>query len=220
MRLEWDVVLRNLPALWQGLAITVIALVFSLAIGLVLGAAVCALRIGGGTAARRSAILYVTVFRTVPEVVLIFWMYYCLPTLTGFRASGLTTGCFALGLAAGAYLSEIFRAGVESVPPGQWDAAKALALPRRTVWTWVVLPQAARVAIPPFINYFTELVKGTTLLATIGVAELAFVAYTLGARTFRYLEFLTAIALVYFIVIFPIALYAAWVERRLQSAHG
>jgi len=164
---------------------------------------------------------YVTVFRTIPEIVLIFWMYYCLPPLLGVPPTpwmGILMGSLALALVSGAYLAEIFRAGIQSVSRGQWEAAGALALPRRTLWTRVVIPQATRIGVPPFINFLTELLKGTTLLATVGVADLALKAYVLGGQTFRYLEFLSAIALIYFVVIFPVARLAEHVERRLALA--
>lgn len=218
MDLNFDIVLQNLPALWNGVRITLSAFAISLSIGLPLGILLCGMRL------RRTGWLagfargYITVFRTIPEMVLIFWMFYCLPPLLGFRVSGLWSGSLALGLVGGAYLAEIFRGGVQSLAKGQWEAAKALALPRFTIWVGIVIPQAARLSIPPFINYLTELLKGTTLLATIGVADLALQSYVLGAQTFRYFEFLTAIALVYFAIIFPIARFAEHVERRLAVA--
>ena len=220
MDLNFDVVWDNLPALLDGLRITLASFGIALAIGLPLGIVLCGLRLRGRGFGAGAASLYITVFRTIPEMVLIFWMFYCLPPLLGYRISGLASGSFALGLVAGAYLCEIFRGGVQSVAPGQWEASTALALPRATVWLRVILPQASRLAIPPFINFMTELLKGTTLLATIGVAELALKSYVLGAQTFRYFEFLTAIAILYFIVIFPIARFAEYVERRLARAAG
>jgi len=218
MELNFDVVFANLPALWSGVQITLASFSIALAIAFPLGMVLCAMRLGSSAALSWVAAGYVTIFRAIPEMVLIFWMFYCLPPLTGYRASGLASGSLALGLVSGAYLCEIFRGGVQSLGSGQWEAAKALALPRNAVWLRVVVPQAARLAIPPFINHMTELLKGTTLLATIGVAELALQSYVLGAQSFRYLEFLTAIALVYFIVIFPVARFAEHVERKLANA--
>jgi His/Glu/Gln/Arg/opine family amino acid ABC transporter permease subunit len=218
MELNFDVVWSNLPALLEGVRITVIAFALSLAIGLPLGVLLCGMRLRGRGWLAGIATGYVTLFRTIPEMVLIFWMFYCLPPLLDFRLSGLVSGSLALGLVSGAYLCEIFRGGVQSVGPGQWEAARALALPRTTTWTRIVVPQAARLSIPPFINYMTELLKGTTLLATIGVADLALKAYTLGAQTFRYFEFLTAIAVLYFVIIFPVARFAEHVERRLAKS--
>ena len=218
MSLDFGIVARNLPALLDGVWVTLAAFALALAVGLPLGAMVCALRLGRSRWGARLATGYVTVFRTIPEIVLIFWMFYCLPPLLGLRVSGLASGSLALGLVSGAYLGEIFRAGVQSVAPGQWEAARSRALPRRAVWTRVVVPQAVRLAIPPFVNHMTELLKGTTLLATIGVANLALKSYVLGAQTFRYFEFLTAIAVVYFALIFPVARLAERLERRLAAA--
>lgn len=218
MELDWGIIGQHWPALLEGARITVIAFALSLALGLPLAALVCAGRLRGSGALAAMARGYVTLFRTIPEIVLIFWMFYCVPPLLGVNIGGLWTGSLALALVTGAYLSEIFRAGIESVAKGQWEAASALALPRATVWRRIVLPQAARIALPPFINFLTELLKGTTLLATIGVADLALKAYVLGAQTFRYMEFLTAIAFVYFIIIFPVARLAEAIERRLALA--
>ena len=220
MELNPQVVLANLPALWEGLRITLAAFAIALAIGMPFGVLLC------GASLRRTGFLagaaktYVTMFRTIPEMVLIFWMFYCLPPLVGFRISGLLSGSLALGLVSAAYLAEIFRGGVQSVDGGQWEGARSLGLPRRIIWTHVIVPQASRLAIAPFINHMTELLKGTTLLATIGVADLALRAYVLGAQTFRYLEFLTAIAVIYFLVIFPVARLAEFVERRLARPTG
>ena len=218
MEFDPDIVIRNLPKLLDGARISVIAFALALGLGAPLAALICAgrMRRHGFLAALAGG--YVTVFRVIPEAVLIFWMFYCLPPLTGYTIDGLWSGSLALALVSAAYLAEIFRAGIQSVPSGQWEAAKALALPRRTLWLRVVIPQAARLSTPPFINFLTELLKGTTLLATIGVADLALQAYVLGAQTFRYMEFLTAIALIYFVIIFPVARFAEWMEHRLAAS--
>lgn len=218
MELEPGVVVQYLPQLLQGARITLIAFAIALALGAPLAVVICAGRLRGTGLLAWLAAGYVTVFRVIPEAVLIFWMFYCLPPLTGYQVSGLWSGSLALALVSAAYLAEIFRAGIQSVDKGQWEAAKALALPRGTLWRRIVVPQAMRLSTPPFINFLTELLKGTTLLATIGVADLALQAYVLGAQTFRYLEFLTAIAVLYFVIIFPVARFAEWMERRMAGA--
>jgi His/Glu/Gln/Arg/opine family amino acid ABC transporter permease subunit len=215
LELDFAVVWDRWPELMLGVRITVLAFLIALAIGAPLAVLLCA-----GTLRRRGvwaglAKGYVAVFRTIPEIVLIFWMFYCLPPLLGVQVPGLLSGALALALVSAAYLAEIFRGGIQSVSKGQWEAASSLALPRRVVWTKVIVPQAIRISVPPFINFLTELLKGTTLLATVGVADLALKAYVLGAQTFRYLEFLSAIALIYFVVIFPVARLSEAVERRL-----
>ena len=150
----------------------------------------------------------VDVARFTPLLVRVVWLHFALPACTGRP----------LPANVSAYVREILCAGIVPTPPGQWEAARAMALPARVTWTRVVIPQATRLALPPFVNFLTELLKGTTLLATIGVADLALKAYVLGAQTFRYLEFLTAIAIIYFVIIFPVARLAEWMEHRLAAA--
>jgi ABC-type amino acid transport system permease subunit len=159
------------------------------------------------------AVGFIQFFRTTPEMILIFWGYYCLPLLLDWQISGFWTGSLVLGLVAAAYLAEIFRAGIEAIPRGQWEAARALGLHAYPLWRRVVLPQSLRLMVPPFVNYFTELVKNTTLLSAIGVGELSLQAYLLGGQTFRYVEFLTVIAFGYFLVIFPATVLARRLER-------
>jgi ABC-type amino acid transport system permease subunit len=149
-------------------------------------------------------------------VVVIFWFYFCLPQLVDLRLSAFATGTLALGLSAGAFLSEIFRAGIEAVPRGQHDAAQALGLSRLPLWTLIILPQAVRPMVPAFVNYLTELLKHSTLLSAIGVGELAHAAFTMGGQTFRYFEFFTAIGFIFFVMIFHLSLYG----RYLNQGHS
>lgn len=215
--MELGLLRQHWPLLLQGLQLTVAIALVALAIGVLGGAVVCALRRSGRRWATGAAVAYIQFFRTTPEMILIFWGYYCLPLLFDWRISGFWTGSLVLGLVAAAYLGEIFRAGIEAIPKGQWEAARALGLHFHPLWRCVVLPQALRLMVPPFVNYFTELVKNTTLLSAIGVGELSLQAYLLGGQTFRYLEFLTAIAVGYFLVIFPISTLARRLERRAAA---
>jgi His/Glu/Gln/Arg/opine family amino acid ABC transporter permease subunit len=216
MEFNLNIVWRNLDPLLLGLQTTLYVLAVSAAIAVPVAAIVCA------GSLRRKGVLhglargFVTVFRTIPEVVLIFWVFYCLPPLTGINFPPVFAGSLALGIVSAAYLAEIFRAGIEAVPPGQFEAARVLGLSRWTTWTGIVIPQATKVALPVTVSYFSELTKGTSLLATIGVTELALQGYVLGAQTFRYFEFLTAIAAAYFIILFPIGLLASRLEAGMR----
>ena len=220
MEFDHFVLLRYYPILLEGLLMTVIAIGISLGIGIVLGLLACLGSLLGRGTAHHVARAYVHLFRATPELVLIFWVYFCLPPILDIRLSALASGVLALSVVTGAYLAEIFRAGVLAVPRGQVEAAHALAIPGYYRWRHVILPQAVRRMMPAFVNYFTELLKHTTLLAGIGVTELTYQAYTLGAQTFRYLEFLTAIAIAYFLVIFPMSLYVRRTEVKLVERTG
>src|SRR5215213_8775923 len=215
MDFDYHIIGQNYPALLSGLAVTLAAVALSLAIAIFIGLVTCIGNIANAGVFSRLCRAYVDLFRVIPDIVLVFWVYFCLPPMFGLRLSALTCGVIALSLGTGAYLSEIFRAGILAVPHGQTEACASLALPRYCKWSRVILPQAVRRMLPTFVNAFTELLKHTTLLSGIGVAELTYQAHTLGAQTFRYVEFLTAVAVCYFAVIFPLSLYARYAEVRL-----
>ena len=220
MDFDYFVLQRYYPLLLEGLLMTIVAIGISLGIGIVLGLVACLGSLLGPGTAHMVSRAYVHLFRATPELVLIFWVYYCLPPILDIRLSALASGVLALSVVTGAYLAEIFRAGVLAVPRGQVEAAYALGIPGYYRWRHVILPQAVRRMMPAFVNYLTELLKHTTLLAGIGVTELTYQAYTLGAQTFHFLEFLSAIAVAYFVVILPLSLYVRRAEVRLVQRTG
>ena len=218
MDFRLGVVLGSYPSLLDGVVLTLWAAAVAVVIGVTLGALGCSVRLSGIRALDRIVRGYVLFFRTTPEMVLIFWGYFCVPFLFKLKVSGFWIGSVVLGLVAAAYLTEIFRAGVQAVPRGQVEAARSLGIPAYSMWRFVILPQALRLMVPPLVNYFTELLKNTTLLSSIGVAELALQAYLLGGQTYRYVEFLSAIALIYFAIIFPLSMASRRLEQR--AGHG
>jgi His/Glu/Gln/Arg/opine family amino acid ABC transporter permease subunit len=221
MTFNLPVLIANFPALASGLLVTCLATMIALAVGMAGAVVLHMLRSSSIRPLERLARAYISFFRTTPEMVLIFWAYFCMPAALGWQVSGLAAGSVTLGLVAAAYLSEILRAGIQSVPKGQVEAARSLGLRPYPLWSRVVLPQAMTVMTAPFMNYLTELIKNITLMAAIGVGELAFVAYTLGAQTYRYFEFITAIGIGYFILIFPISMLAHFFEQRqLRTTHA
>lgn len=216
MEFQLNVLLRNYPLLLSGLLLTLAIALIALVIGVALGGLLCAARLSKRRPLNRLAGAYILFFRVTPEMILIFWAYFCIPLLLGWRISGLWAGSVTLGLVAAAYYAEIFRAGIQALPKGQAEAARSLGMRGIPLWRFVLLPQALRLMVPPLVNYFTELLKNTTLLSAIGIGELALQAYLLGGQTFRYVEFLTAIAFIYFFLIFPLSL----ASRRLEHGSG
>jgi His/Glu/Gln/Arg/opine family amino acid ABC transporter permease subunit len=212
MDYNWNIVFRNYELLIQGLAITVQVTLISVLIGFLIGGVVCAARLSKTNLIKNFAIGYILFFRATPEMILIFWAYFCVPMIFEFKVSGFWTGSVALGLVTAAYLAEIFRAGFNAIPVGQLEAADSLGLKFYVKWRFIITPQLMKIMIPPLFNYFTELLKNTSLLSGIGVAELALQAYLLGGQTFRYVEFLTAIAILYFLMIFPLS----FISRKLE----
>lgn len=217
MDFDYHVLVRYYPLLLQGLWMTVLITLVAVIGGVTIGLVICSGRLSRRRALRGVTRAYIGFFRTTPEMVLIFWVYFCLPPLLNIRLSAFWSGAMALTLVTGAYLAEIFRAGIQSLPIGQFDAARALGLRPYQQWALVILPQAVRRMIPAFMAYLTELLKNTALLSAIGVAELAYQASTLGANTFRYMEFLSAVAVIFFAIIYPISVTVRYLENRLRA---
>jgi len=185
----------------------------ALAIGLVLG-----LLIGMAKSSRRAwlrvpATTYVELFRATPTLVQLVWIYYSLPILTGVQLGSFVSVTLGLGMNAGAYFAEIFRAGILSIDRGQMDAAKAIGMRHWQAMRRIILPQAVRRMIPPFINETATLVKLTTLGSVLAVYELLHESNNLITNTFRPLEVYTTLALAFFAIIYPIIYLSRWLER-------
>lgn len=208
-----DLLIKATPSLLQGLGVTFLVTVAAFLIACVGGFLLGLASLSKEKWLARTASGFTQVARATPEIIAIFWAYYSLPILLGANLSGIACGILALGLIGAGYMAEIVRGGVLAVAKGQWEASKALALPRLIAWTHVVLPQAAKKMLPPTVNYLADLIKATTLLAGVGVGETAYAAYMQGAATYRYLEPLTGVAILFFLMIFPISLLA----RRLDG---
>jgi His/Glu/Gln/Arg/opine family amino acid ABC transporter permease subunit len=215
MSFDTAVIWQNLPALAAGIWLTIAIVVVSLAIGIVIGLLVCAGMLLARGLAYYMSVSYVGLFRAVPEPVIIFWLYYCAPLILNSKLSAFESGTIALAIPTGAYLAEIFRAGIQAVPRGQFEAARAVGLsPLWLVWD-VVAPQALRMMIPPMLGIVTILIKNSALVSAIGVEELFYRATVLGGQTFHYFEFLTVTAVIYFVLILPLSALVQRQERRL-----
>jgi len=152
--------------------------------------------------------------RGTPLLVQAFFLFYVFPSY-GLTLPALTTGIIAIGIHYSAYAAEAYRAGIESVPRGQWEAATALSLSPRRRWTGVVLPQAIRAVIPSLGNYVIAMFKDSAILAAITVVEVLNTAQAIGSDSFRYLEPLTLAALLYLLVSYPAAKLIRRLEHRL-----
>jgi His/Glu/Gln/Arg/opine family amino acid ABC transporter permease subunit len=206
---------RSLPDLWIGLKYTLLLVFVSLAIGAIVGLLACLGRLLGRSLLIRICAGYTTIFRGIPEVVLMFWIYYCGPLLGGVRPSSLVAALVAMSLYVGALLSEVFRGGILAVPRGQSEAARSLGLPEFWVWTSVILPQAFRIVIPPLIGVVALTVKVSGIASTIGVTELVYQANIVAGQSYRYFELFTGVGLFYFLILFPMSMIAKAYEQRL-----
>ncbi len=160
------------------------------------------------------ASLYVSLVRGTPLIVQIIFIYFALPQL-GVVIPALQAGIIALGFNYGAYMTEIFRAGIQAVPRGQREAAEALAMPEGLVMRRIVLPQAIRIVIPAIGNEFIAMIKDSALVSIIGVTELLWRAQSVGNQKFRTLEAILIAALVYWVLTIVFSYFQERLERRM-----
>jgi polar amino acid transport system permease protein len=205
MEFDFSVVVLNYDVFLRGLLATLWLTTVALVAGVLIGLFGAAARLSGNAVLRQAARVYVTVFRSTPPLVLLFWTFYALPLLIGVRMSSFAAAALTLSVQSGAFFTEVFRAGIVSVERGQWEAGRALGMSRAKLMRRIVLPQAIRRMIPAFLDRLIELFKTTSLVAAIAYADLLFEAQVLSSRTFRPLEIFTVTALIYFCVLFAIS---------------
>jgi polar amino acid transport system permease protein len=201
-----------------GLGVTIVYTVGTILLGLVIGLVTGLLRLSRNPMITAPLVAYVEIFRCTPLLVQIVWFYYALPVILGIDIPAHVAAVLVLSLYTGAFYAEIIRGGVNSIERGQWDAARAIGMRRNQVMRHVILPQAVRRMIPPFMNQSIIQLKNTSLVSTIAVADLLYQGTIITAATYRPLEVYTMVAIIYFLVLFPLTLAAQQVERRLARA--
>jgi polar amino acid transport system permease protein len=214
MTLDWSVVWQHRDALVAATGTTILLTVATMAIAVPCGVVVAVLRLYAAAPVRALATAYVELFRNLPLILVVFWAFYVLPILTGLALSPLATGLLALVLNVTAYNAETFRAGINSIRKGQVEAALALGMTRTQALRRIVVPQAVRRITPVLASTWVSLFKDTSLVSVIAVTELAYVAMQVRAQTFRVLEMLTAMAVIYWLLGYPQAKLVDWIQRR------
>ena len=217
MAYQWDFapVLRYAPLLVRGAEITLLYTVGSVALGLIIGLLIGLGRLSRSALLNAPLIALTEVFRCTPLLVQIVWFYYALPVLLHIQIPADVAAMTVLSLYTGVFYAEIFRGGIVSIERGQWDAARALGLSRWQVMRLVILPQAIRRMIPPFVNQSVTQLKNTSLVSVIAVPDLLYQGTSIAETTYRPLELYTVVAVVYFALLFPSTMAAQWYERRL-----
>lgn len=214
MTWDWEFAWRIMPRLLDGLVVTVQATLLGITLAMVLGLLLAILRRSEVRAISWPTAWVVEFIRSTPLLVQLYFLYFVGPSF-GLTLSGFTTGVLGLGLHYATYTSEVYRAGIESVPRGQWEASTALNLSTATTWRRVVLPQAIPGVIPALGNYLIAMFKDVPLLATITVLDVLGEARSVGAQTFRYLEPYTLAGLMFLIVSIPASILVRQLEVRL-----
>jgi len=210
---QWQLIWDFRQVFWRGIEVTVMLTWWALLIGLALGLLLGLMRSSRLVFLRWPAAIYVDVFRATPILVQLVWIYYALPILLGLQMGNITAACVGIGLHAAAYIAEIFRAGIDSIDRGQSDAAKSLGMGYGQAMRRIILPQAVRRMVPPFINEFATLMKLTTLGSVLAVNELLHEAENLINNTYRPLEVYTAVAVLFGLMIYPFI----WLSQRLEQ---
>lgn len=200
---NFNVLVQYWKVFADGLVTTILLSGEVLATSLVLSIVLALLRISPVALFRALAACFVELFRNVPPLILLIWIYYCIPALSGWQASAHLAAFFALTLYASAFTSEIIRAGLQSVSVGQWEAGRSIGLSSRRIFRYVILPQAIKRMSPALINQSIEIAKTTTLASTIAFGELLYNARLISDVELRPLEaYTTACAI--FIVAFSL----------------
>ncbi|MBY5456922.1 amino acid ABC transporter permease [Rhizobium leguminosarum] len=215
MTLDFSILLRFEHALLLGLWMTIKLTVICIVLGCTLGFLVGLLRTSRNLALRAISSIYVEFFRGTPVLIQLFWIFFCLPLILGVELSNLASGVIALTLYMGAITSETFGASLKSIGQEQLDACVALGLPRRSQVVNVVLPQAVLRAIPTLLSNCVSLFKESALVSAVGMADLMFVGQNISNNTARPVEVLTVVALIYFVIAFPLTRAVSLVEGRI-----
>jgi polar amino acid transport system permease protein len=211
-----DVLAQTWPLLLSGLRVTILLGLASIVLGMLGGLATALLRIYGPKPLRRLAVAYIDVFRAIPLLVLLVVIYYALP-FVGIRLSSFAAATAALSLVSCAYAAEIFRAGIEAIPRGQFEAARALGFHWWPMMRLVVLPQATRIVVPPMTGNCINVVKDTALASVVAMPDLlkqATQAQALAANPTP----LIGAALIYLAFLLPLVRLVAVLERRFATA--
>ncbi|PIR00189.1 MAG: ectoine/hydroxyectoine ABC transporter permease subunit EhuD [Nitrospinae bacterium CG11_big_fil_rev_8_21_14_0_20_45_15] len=212
---DWAFALSLLPKLLDALIITVTATVMGMALAMLLGLLWAVLKKSKQPVMYWMATTIVEFFRSTPLLVQVYFLFYVLPD-AGLRLTPFQTGVLALGIHYSAYLAEVYRAGIESVPKAQWEAAEALNFSKGHTFKAIILPQALPPIIPALGNYLIAMFKDTPMLSAITVLELLQTAKIIGAETFRYTEPLTLVGILFLIL----SLISARMIRFMEKRYG
>jgi polar amino acid transport system permease protein len=207
-----EVMLRALPMLGQGLVNTFYLAVTASIIGTVAGVLICIARLYGAKWLRILAVGFIDIFRALPILVVLMVIYYAGP-FVGIRLDSFTSATAALSIVLAAFTAEVFRAGIKSIPAGQFEAARALGLPFYVTLLKVILPQAIRIATPPQTSNYVSIVKDTSLASVVAMPDLLKQAYAAQAMMANPSPLIAA-AIVYLIILWPLVRLVSYLEHR------
>jgi len=215
MNWSWDVAFDVLPQLLKGLVVTIEATIVASLIAYILGLAIAILKMSNRKSTRVSLYWITEFIRRTPILVQLYVVFYVLPDY-GIFLEAFTCGVMVLGIHFSTYTSEVFRAGIDNVSKGQWEAARSLNYNPYQAWKHVILPQAIPPMIPPLANYLITMFKETPLLAAITVVELFRAADQYSNSHYTYLEPMTLVGVFFLLVSIPSAMLAMKLEKKFK----
>ena len=213
MEWDWNFVWQIMPTLLQGVKITILATLLGSVLAAVVGLGIALLRRSPNRIVSRTTGFVAEFIRGTPLLVQLYFIFYVLPDF-GILLPPLVAGVIGLGLHYATYTAEVYRAGIDNVPRGQWEAAKACNLSARQTWIHVVLPQAVPPMIPALANYFVAMFKETPLLSAITVLELMNQAKSVANSYYRYIEPMTLVGVFFLVISLFSVVLLRWLERR------
>ncbi len=212
---RFDVAFANLGYVLQGIYVTLGVTILSILMGLAIGLVVGILRLSRHRYISVPMMAYIEFFRNIPALVKLIWVYYMVPILIGIELGAFASATLALGIAAGAFFAEIYRAGIEDVDRGHIEAAQSLGMSEAYTMIHIILPQAIRKMLPAFANNFISFLKFSSLVSVLGVADLTYRTQVVSATTFRPLELFTILAVIYFFLCFILSQLVRLLERKM-----
>jgi polar amino acid transport system permease protein len=206
----------SLAILLQGLVTTVLLSVASIVGGTLVGLFAAVLRSFGPWGTSRVAKVYIELFRGTPVLITLMFIYFGV-SYFGYAIDVFAAGAIGLSIYQGAYIAEIFRSGIEAVPKGQWEVSQILGLTRPQTFAFVVLPQTGKIVLPPLVGQYLSLIKDTSIVSMIGMSELMHGGQAIVDRIGRPVEIYGLVALIYFVVCFPVSQWVRHHDRRRLS---
>jgi polar amino acid transport system permease protein len=214
---DWPLLLQNLPLMLEALVVTLQVTLAALAIGFVIGVVVGSLRLSSVPLLRRLGGAYIFVFRGIPLLVQLLFIYYFLPRIGLPNVSPTVAAIIGLSLAAGAYIAEIMRGGFLAIPEGQLEAAGLLGLSSTQMLVRIRVPQAVRLTLPALVNEMILLIKASSLVSVVGLADLTRTAQNMAASDYLFVQDYLMLAAFYCLINIPLAFGGGLLEKRLKG---
>jgi glutamine transport system permease protein len=217
MEFKWDIIIRSFPLLLEGMLVTIEITFLSVAFGLIIGLFMGIMRLSHNIFVKGVAVVYIDFIRGTPLLVQIFLIYFALPMIIGQRIDPFIAAVTACSINSGAYIGEIFRAGIQSIDKGQMEAGRSLGMSYAQTMRYIILPQAFKRIIPPLGNEFIAMLKDSSLVSVIGFEELTRRGQLVIARTYASFEIWATVAVLYLVMTLTVARLVDYLERRMKT---